>query len=205
MAIVVIISWYTIGFLTAAHLIRRGHDRTVWIMAAALTGALVLVAALVLAAWRAVQPRSSLVASTPPEVVVVVTGDPAPAFSSLSRFDPMPASVTLLALASHESTSTWVDTGESEELDLRFAAHRMLIPLPTTEAVVTGGPTALAEVGARVIVLPRVRTEHSRRHDAWRVLTAARSSGTAVLSPAVTGPRHTAGRGLTAPTKKAMA
>lgn len=208
MAVIVVITWYTIGFLAAAHLVRRGHERTLWTVAAALTGALVALAAVALAVQRTLQPRSSLVTTAPPEVAVVVDRAPGPALESLARLDPTPESVMLLAVASHEATATWVDTGELGEIGARFAAHRTRTPLPTDEEIVTGGPRVLGLVGARLIVLPRDRTDRSRRHDAWRVLTAVRSSGVPVLSPASTGPTRPSDRDATVQsvqTRKAMA
>lgn len=208
MAVIVVIAWYTIGFLAAAHLVRRGHDRTVWTVAAALIGALVALAAVALAVQRTLQVRSSLVATTPPEIAVVVNRNPGAALESLARFDPTPEAVMLVAVASHEATATWVDTGELGEIDGWFAAHRTRTPLPTQEQVLTGGPRTLALVGARLLVVPRDRADRSRRHDAWRVLTAARSSGAPVLSPASTGPARKPEAGSPiqpAQTRKAMA
>lgn len=183
MAVLVLIGWYGAGFLAATHLVRRGHDATVVTFAAALTGAMVVLVAVVFAVQRSLRPAPAYERTSGPDLTLVVDHDPDAALSAVARCDPVPGSVALVGLLSHEARVRWIDTGELAEARRRIAVHRARMPLSASEALVTGEPAALAELGSRLVVLPRDRSERSRRHDAWRVLRAARTCGAPVLSP----------------------
>lgn len=208
MVLLTAIVWYAVGFVAAGHLVRRGHDRTTWTMAAALTGSLVAVAAIVMAVMRSVRARPALEMRSTPAVAVVVDRTAGPSIASLSHLDPSPTTVALVGLVSHEASSGWIHTGELAEVDARLAAHRARIPLPTSTTVVSGPPGTVAEACAQLYVVPRDRMDRSRRHDAWRVLSAARDAGSPVLSPVsgVAGATRTlSGAARTIPDTKATA
>lgn len=168
-SILVVIGWYASGFVIARGLVAHGHSASMWWVAAALLGAMVVIPALFATIWRHRSPvHLDLVHRSPfpfghMHVVVVA---PITQLGAVIDAIPTPIGqhtdlVTVVGTVGHEAFSTGIDTGERERA---AASMRTLVrPCSTTDnrIVTTSGSRQVAavfdEVGVPDLVVTGTR------------------------------------------------
>ena len=169
-AVIAVIAWYASGALAAWLLVRRGHSASLWAIAAALVGGLVLVA-LVVSVLRPQRVRLDEVAASigDPDrplghrlAVWLDADEEGPSLArSLGTVPIRPDEVCLIRRIGFEANSRWIDTGERSAAarQVRWihvaprAAHRRFLasgPVGNVSAAVSAaGAVSFHVLGAR--------------------------------------------------------